>query len=201
MTLTDVTQLYRHWCDCPNTSKNYIGGSNCVVLCYGPVCAYMCLDISGSPIESWHIEAEKNGRHFPDDIFKCISFNENVWIPIQISLKLVPKGPINNIPALVGIMAWRRPGDKPLSEPMMAGFPTHICVTRPQWVNWAPWNIHGNLTALCTFWSILSKPSMILRLPQCLRVNHEENGIMISRYSAANWHNHDKEISYMFYPN
>ena len=31
-------------------------------------------------------------------------------------------------------MAWRRPGDKPLSEPMMVRLPTHICVTRPQWV-------------------------------------------------------------------
>ena len=27
-----------------------------------------------------------------------------------MSLKFVPKGPINNIPALVQIMAWRRPG-------------------------------------------------------------------------------------------
>ena len=32
-------------------------------------------------------------------------------------------------------MAWRRPGDKPLSEPMMVRLPTHICVTQPQWVN------------------------------------------------------------------
>ena len=39
------------------------------------------------------------------------------------------------IPALVQIMAWRRPGDKPLSEAMMVNLPTHICVTRPQWVN------------------------------------------------------------------
>ena len=46
-----------------------------------------------------------------------------------------PKGPINNIPALVQIMAWRCPGDKPLSETMMVSLPTHICVTRPQWVN------------------------------------------------------------------
>ena len=37
----------------------------------------------------------------------------------KISLKFVPKGPIDNIPALVQIMAWRRPGDKPFSEPMM----------------------------------------------------------------------------------
>ena len=44
------------------------------------------------------------------------------------------QGPINNIPALVQIMAWRRPGDKPLSGPMMVRLPTHICVTRPQWV-------------------------------------------------------------------
>ena len=31
-------------------------------------------------------------------------------------------------------MVWRRPGDKPLSEPMMVSLLTHICVTRPQWV-------------------------------------------------------------------
>ena len=33
-------------------------------------------------------------------------------------------------------MAWRRLGDKPLSEPMMVKLLTHICVTRPQWVKW-----------------------------------------------------------------
>ena len=49
--------------------------------------------------------------------------NENIWISIKISLKFVPKGPINNIPALVQIMAWRRTGDKPLSEAMMDNFP------------------------------------------------------------------------------
>ena len=37
-------------------------------------------------------------------------------------MNFVPKGPIDNIPALVQIMAWRRPGDKPLSEPMMVKF-------------------------------------------------------------------------------
>ena len=76
-----------------------------------------------------------NEQHFADDIFKRIFFNENVWISIKISLKFVPKGPINNMPALVQIMAWRRSGDKPLSEPMMVRLPMHICVTRPQWVN------------------------------------------------------------------
>ena len=60
----------------------------------------------------------QNGRNFPDDIFKCIFLNENVWISIKITLNFDPKGPINNIPALVEIIAWRRPGDKPLSQPM-----------------------------------------------------------------------------------
>ena len=81
------------------------------------------------------LRPRQDGRHFPDDIFKSIFFNGNCCIWIQISLKYVPKGPINNSPALVQKMAWRRSGDKPLSEPMMVRLPTHICVTRPQWVN------------------------------------------------------------------
>ena len=84
------------------------------------------------------LRPRQNGRHFADDIFKCISVNENVCILIKISLKFVPKGPINNIQALVQVMAWRRSGDKPLSEPMMVSWLTHICVTRPQWVKCAP---------------------------------------------------------------
>ena len=62
------------------------------------------------------------------------------WFPIKISLKFVPKGLIKNIPALVQIMAWRRPGDKPLFEPMMVRLPTHICVARPQWVIKVRWS-------------------------------------------------------------
>ena len=81
------------------------------------------------------LSPRQNGHHFADDIFKRIFLNENIWIPIKISLKFVPKVSINNIPALVQIMAWRCPGDKPLSEPLMVNLPTHICVTRPQWVN------------------------------------------------------------------
>ena len=81
------------------------------------------------------LRTRRNGQHFADDIFKRIFFNENVRISIKISLTFVPKGPIYNIPALVQMMAWRRPGDKPLFEPMMDTLPTHICVTRPQWVN------------------------------------------------------------------
>ena len=66
--------------------------------------------------------------------FTSFFVNKNIWITINISLKFVPKGQIYNIPALVQIMAWRRPGDKPSSETMMTSLPTHIYVTRPQWV-------------------------------------------------------------------
>ena len=76
-----------------------------------------------------------NGRHIADDIFGWIFLNENVWISIIISLKFVAKDPINIMAALVQIMAWRLPGDKPLSEPMMVCLPTHICAAQPQWHN------------------------------------------------------------------
>ena len=93
----------------------------------------------GRPQKFDTLRPRQNVRHFPDDSFKWIFLNENAWISIEVSLKFVPKGPINNIPALVQIMAWRRPGDKPLSEPMLVSLLTHTCVTRPQWVTrcWA----------------------------------------------------------------
>ena len=81
------------------------------------------------------LRPRQNGRHFTDDVFKCIFLNENVWISPKISLMLVPKVRHNNISALGQIMAWHRSGDKPLSEPMIVSLLTYICVTRPQWVN------------------------------------------------------------------
>ena len=95
------------------------------------------------------LRPRQDGCLFPDDILKLIFLNQNVWISIRISLTFVPKGPINNIPALVQIMAWRRSGDKPLSETMMISLLTHICVTRPQWVKHL---IHpiASIPPLCT---------------------------------------------------
>ena len=48
------------------------------------------------------------------NIFRCIFLNENIQILTKISQNFVPKGPINNIPALIQITAWHRPVDKPL---------------------------------------------------------------------------------------
>ena len=86
------------------------------------------------PISFNTLRPRQNGRRFADDTFKRIFLKENVRISIKISLKFVHKSPIDNIPALFQILAWRRPGGKPLSEAMMVSLLTHICVARPQWV-------------------------------------------------------------------
>ena len=48
-----------------------------------------------------HLPLDKMAAILTDDIFKHIFFNENVRSSIQISLKFVPNGPINNKSALV----------------------------------------------------------------------------------------------------
>ena len=87
----------------------------------------LCAGNSPGPVNSPH-KWPVTWKMFPfDDVI--------VWILIKISLNSVPRGPINDIPALVQIMVWCWPGGKPLSEPRMFRLLTHICVTRPQWVN------------------------------------------------------------------
>ena len=114
----------------------------------------------------------QNGRHFQDDIFKCIFLNENVWISLKISLKFVPKGSINNIPALVQIMAWCRPGDKPLSEPTMVRLPTHICVIRPQWVKHVTIDLCyiGSISLAGDYYQLYSLVSCIAIFHWCIHV-------------------------------
>ena len=57
-----------------------------------------------------------------DDIFNCISLNENDIILLQISLNYLPKSPIDHKPAFVQVMAWPRTGGKPLPGPIMTQF-------------------------------------------------------------------------------
>ena len=57
-------------------------------------------------VEREQLRQKQNGHYFPYDTFKCIFLNENVWIFIKNSPKFVPKGPVNNNPALVKIMAY-----------------------------------------------------------------------------------------------
>ena len=65
------------------------------------------------------LRLKQNGCHFPDDILKWISLNENVWISMKNTLKFVPKDLINNIPALVQINCWCWAGNNPLPELMI----------------------------------------------------------------------------------
>ena len=113
-----------------------------------------------------------------DDISKCIFFNENLSISITISPKFVPKGPINNIPALVQIMAWRRPGDKPLSGPMMFIFLVHICGTRGRWVNDVPPYSKFSTACLCEFDSELKFKFIV----------HELRSYHVRAYERMNLH-------------
>ena len=87
--------------------------------CFSNMCHPVIHCLREPPTQFNTLRLRQNGRHFPDNIFKCIFLNENVWISIDISLKFFPKDQIKNIPALVQIMAWHQPGNKPLSEPMM----------------------------------------------------------------------------------
>ena len=89
------------------------------------------------------LRLRQKGGHFAYDIFKLIFSNKNVWIPIKISPKFVLQCTTNNVQTLVQIMAWCRPGDKPLSESMTGCLLTHICITQPQWVN--TWKLRQNV--------------------------------------------------------
>ena len=99
-------------------------------------------------------------------------------------------------------MVWRRLGDKPLSEPMMARLPTHICVTRPQWVKYSGRLFHiPNLCSLIPKW-IYSKsrgayhwlnkfalhPSLNLLLLQCEHISWEGKlGLIFLRNQIFQW--------------
>ena len=78
-------------------------------LCSNPVIMELSVCLA-TPHHINMLRARQNGYHFVDDAFKCIFLHENVMISIEISLKFVPKVQINNIPALVQIMAWHQQG-------------------------------------------------------------------------------------------
>ena len=72
---------------------------------------------SGLSLTHWGWD--KMAATLADYTFKCISLNENSWILDNLSVKYVTWDIIDNMAALVQIMAWRRTGDKPLSEAML----------------------------------------------------------------------------------
>ena len=123
--------------------------------------------------------SEQNGRHFPRGICKCIYMKDKLCILIWIPLKFIPTVPVDNIVALLQIMAWCRTGDKLLSETMLTRLTYALCGIRRRWgkirlvshgsfgtkvgcyqntiflFEWRPWAIHledrGNFvqTSIC----------------------------------------------------
>ena len=73
------------------------------------------------------------GRHFLDNILIWIFLNENVWIWCKISLRFIPKDPINNISALVQIMDWCP--TKQATSHYLEQWYLDISITWPQCVN------------------------------------------------------------------
>ena len=86
-----------------------------------------------SPISRnlYHSDTETQQWQFSDYIFKCIFLEGNVGIVKQIALNFVHCS-FDNKPSLVRVMAWRRAGDKPLSESTMAES-TGACM--PRWAS------------------------------------------------------------------
>ena len=121
-------------------NAKYVSGMRC------PFPAYLC---------NYNIETETKWPPFSRRHFKMHFPEWNILISINIPLTRVPKGQIDNIPALVQIMVSRRSGDKPFFRPMLVSLLTQICVT---WLQWVKWNAHwivftGNINfeILCRF--------------------------------------------------
>ena len=89
---------------------------------------FVCLEYAVDGLTHWGWD--KMAAISQTTFSNAFSWRKNVRISFKISLKFVPKGPINNIPALVQIIAWWQP----LSESMVVRSLTHVCVTQPQWV-------------------------------------------------------------------
>ena len=106
---------------------------------------------------------------------------------------------------MVQIMAWRRPGNKPLSEAMIVSLLTHICVTRPQWVkeldqhyrsccliydetNVDDWTKIHSLWLNDTIWQHSSWSTLVQVMACCLMVpSHYLNQCWLI-FSKVQWH-------------
>ena len=84
------------------------------------------------------LRARQNGRHFANDIFKCISVDGNFSISDKIWLKYVTYGLIHNVPVPIQVMAWCCSGNKPLSEPTLTYF-TDVYMRHPASINMRPY--------------------------------------------------------------
>ena len=129
--VSEAIIVYKTW-------YNYIW-DNCICFCFADICPpSLCGELNdgeGENLDGMSLlcgNAVKTtlGRGKIAAISQTTFSDECSWLKMhEFRFRKVL---INRITALVQIMAWRRPGDKPLSESMMVSFLTHICVTQLQ---------------------------------------------------------------------
>ena len=73
----------------------------------------------------------QNDRHFPDDIFNCILLKENICLKFQIKCSKLYNLQYSSIGLDNGLAPTRRQA----IIWTIYRLPTHVCVTRPEWVN------------------------------------------------------------------
>ena len=86
---TNTINTFCHWATHVKNIKRYSNRVACTA-------SYRCKTDRSISFRSMilhlnPLRPRQNGRHFPDDIFKCIFVNDDVWIAIKISLKFVTK--------------------------------------------------------------------------------------------------------------
>ena len=130
------------------------------------------------PFCRWHFQ-----MHFLE--WKCMKFN-------KISHKFVSKGPITNIPTLVQIMAWRQPGNKPLSEPMLVSLLMHTYVAWPQCVNikHSEENLAITTIVVFFFFFLLCESSLLLLTITSKRFYYEIQSPQDLTQCPTSWYSH-----------
>ena len=120
----------KHICDSGSHQSGWLGDTHCIytpgfvkrIPYMGRTQIWVWLDDANANMTVNSSTPGQNGRLFTDSVFICIFVNDKLCILVKISLNFFPKGPIDDNPALVQIMAWCWIGDKPLSEPMQTWF-------------------------------------------------------------------------------
>ena len=88
-------------------------------------------------------------------------------------------------------MAWCVVGARPLSEPMMVRLPTHICVTRPQWVDTS--SVRGSeYSSVYSYHmdNLASQPYQIVNIYYC-----HTDGLLSHPYDLDWTHTHTEDFN------
>ena len=115
----------------------------------------------GFAIELIHWGRDKMDAISQTPFSSTFSWMKMLEFRLKFHWSLFPRAELTIFQHWFQIMVWRRPSDKPLSEPMMVSLATHICVTRPQWLNEHIANAHldrryfdNKYWATCTYLDI-----------------------------------------------